>query len=373
MLCGNLDDNDGGPKRVVTAYVKCLKGNNVCVKTYDSRFREYELESGTFIRKESGLLLVRILKLLMLILRTRDLTVHLHGVWGLYCLLFSVIKINKQLTTVVSPHGALQCWALSQKWLRKNIANYIYVKRLMVSSDCILCASEKEKSELLMSYPRANVFVLGHPIVVPKCSAPLSCKTLLETMVDNKANGYRIFLCVGRIEAVKGLDVLINAFAKMKKTTRCKLVIVGPDNSGYLEKLRKLTDRLSINNMVIFHEAVDHKELYHIYGAADIFVLNSKMENFGLVIGEAMLCKTPVLTNDNIPWTEIADLGAGWITNSSENSLFNKLIVINKLSDMELNQMGEKGYNYVVDNFAPKVINEKYLRLITQRVEHKEK
>ena len=109
----------------------------------------------------------------------------------------------------------------------------------------------------------------------------------------------RTILYVGRIEPLKGLDILLRAVALLSEGPGANLLIVGgsPERDAELERLNTLADDLDISDIVTFTGSVDQEQLPNFYNAADVFVLPSWYESFGLAALEAMSCGTPVVVS----------------------------------------------------------------------------
>jgi len=110
----------------------------------------------------------------------------------------------------------------------------------------------------------------------------------------------RILLFVGRIEPLKGVDILLGAAAQLEATSDCFVIVVGCESSakdGEMAHLRSLASQLGIAERVSFLGAVDHERLPLFYSAADVCVVPSFYESFGLVALEAMACGTPVVAS----------------------------------------------------------------------------
>jgi D-inositol-3-phosphate glycosyltransferase len=115
-------------------------------------------------------------------------------------------------------------------------------------------------------------------------------------------------LFVGRITKAKGLGILIKALARVKRKFKeeMKLVVVGGDSSGLMHSdeesnekkhLKRLINKLDLNEDVIFLGPVDRERLPFYYSVADVCVVPSLYESFGLVAVEAMACGTPVIAS----------------------------------------------------------------------------
>ena len=104
-----------------------------------------------------------------------------------------------------------------------------------------------------------------------------------------------MLLFVGRLDPFKGPDLLLRAAAMMEEDTQ--IVIVGGKLTGdkELQDLRKLATRLKIGRRVQFLGARPQQELPAIYSAADVTVIPSYHESFGLAAVESLACGTPVV------------------------------------------------------------------------------
>ena len=109
----------------------------------------------------------------------------------------------------------------------------------------------------------------------------------------------RVVLSVGRIEPLKGLDILLRAVAMLGNRAGMRLIIVGGKLGcdRELERLKSIAAGLGLQDMVTFAGAVEQSKLPIFYSAADVFVLPSYYESFGLSALEAMACGVPVIAS----------------------------------------------------------------------------
>jgi len=132
----------------------------------------------------------------------------------------------------------------------------------------------------------------------------------------------KIILSVGRIHAIKGLDLLISAFADLEKSMEnIKLVIVGPDE-GLLAELIQLSESLGVRGKVIFTGPLYGEQKMQAYTDADIFVLSSKSENFGNVVIEAVACGIPSIVTKVCGVAELVSPDIGYVINYDKNELY---------------------------------------------------
>ena len=125
--------------------------------------------------------------------------------------------------------------------------------------------------------------------------------------------GKKLMLFMGRIHPKKGCDLLLDAFAKtLADDPQWCLVIAGPDQVGWQAKLRQRGERLGIASRVTWMGMVRGAMKWGALRAAEVFVLPSHQENFGIVVAEALAAGTPVLISNKVNiWREIQADGAG--------------------------------------------------------------
>jgi len=112
------------------------------------------------------------------------------------------------------------------------------------------------------------------------------------------AEDEKVVLYLGRIHRIKGLDILLEAFARLRRTSnRIRLVIAGPDN-GYLGNVKSLVRSLQLGDRVILTGPLYEQDKFSAYVDADLYVLPSSYEVFGNTILEAVACGTPVIVTN---------------------------------------------------------------------------
>ncbi len=166
------------------------------------------------------------------------------------------------------------------------------------NADRIVVASKHEQ-HLLTSLYGADPERMR---VVP-CGVDLELFSPTDKRAARKRLGLRdaerVILFVGRIEPLKGIDILIAAAAQLHDDENFVVLIVGGDAraDAQIEELRRQAARLGIDHHISFVGAVEHTELPLYYNAADVCVVPSYYESFGLVAVESMACGTPVVAS----------------------------------------------------------------------------
>ena len=112
-------------------------------------------------------------------------------------------------------------------------------------------------------------------------------------------NGEKVLLFVGRMEELKGLDLLVHTAAQMESDNGMRVLVVGGDDGkqGEGERIRRLARDLEVEGIFDFVGRVDQAELPLYYSAADVCVVPSFYESFGLAALESMACGTPVVAS----------------------------------------------------------------------------
>lgn len=110
-------------------------------------------------------------------------------------------------------------------------------------------------------------------------------------------NGEKILLYVGRVEPIKGLDLLVETAAQMDSAEGVRMMVVGADVNGdrEMDRVKQLAKERDMEDKIDFVGQVDHDDLALYYNAADVCVVPSYYESFGLVALESMACGTPVV------------------------------------------------------------------------------
>ena len=137
-------------------------------------------------------------------------------------------------------------------------------------------------------------------VVLIPCGVDLDTFRPLDREKARKEIGLdddKSLLFVGRIEPLKGLELLIRATAELGGGAKVRLLVVGGvlDGDPELDRMRRLAGELGIEGSVDFVGRVDHEELPLYYNAADVCVVPSFYESFGLAALESMACGTPVV------------------------------------------------------------------------------
>ena len=128
--------------------------------------------------------------------------------------------------------------------------------------------------------------------------------------------GKSLILHLGRLHQKKGLELLVEAFSRIAgRRDDAHLVLAGSGDRDYVMRIAGMLRELGISDRATITGQLDDDEKLAVLRDADVFVLPSYGENFGISVVEAMACGLPVLISDKVGiWREIADAEAGIVT-----------------------------------------------------------
>ncbi|MFC1845916.1 glycosyltransferase [Chloroflexota bacterium] len=226
-------------------------------------------------------------------------------------------------------------------------------REVINSCEQIIAATATEKKDLIYYYHARQQNITVLPCGVnPDIFKPIDKETAIKEL---GLSDQSTILYVGRIEQLKGLGQLLKAMNYIKDSISPRLLIVGGDEfgNGETQALYNLADELQIKDKVLFQGSVPHETLPLYYSAADICVIPSYYESFGMVALESLACGTPVLATDvgdmkNI----IRSDAAGYIIDSnSPDRLAEKLSELlsngkKQLEDAEIRRSLISDYNW---------------------------
>ncbi len=238
------------------------------------------------------------------------------------CNLENYRKLNNLQYDVVFSHYWLSCWVgkYIQLWwqvphvgmfhtlgaIKNNIGIGEEEPELRIVTETeamrdlhrVITSTEKEKEEIVRLYGTEP----GKIGVVP-CGVNMDLfKPGEKTAARQKLNlsDEKTLLFVGRIDPLKGIEQLIEALTYLEYGGRVKLVVIGGDEDSQdaIIRLQSMTKQLGLKDKVSFLGIVQHRDLPAYYRAADICVVPSHYESFGLVALESLACGTPVIATD---------------------------------------------------------------------------
>ena len=171
-------------------------------------------------------------------------------------------------------------------------------KEIVATADCIVTSTRDEKNNLIHLYGSQPQKVRVIPAGVDLDLFHPANREAARRKLDLEEYR-RVLLFAGRLQPFKGLDLLLRAMTHLPNHGTTQLLVVG-GNAGKtdeLVKMNSLVGELGISSMVTFVGAVEHEKMPTFYNAADICIVPSYHESFGLVAVEALASGTPVVAS----------------------------------------------------------------------------
>jgi glycosyltransferase involved in cell wall biosynthesis len=246
--------------------------------------------------------------------------VIIHGLWQFHS--YAAAKACKlhNVPFLVFTHGMLDPWFNKNNYLKtfkKKVYWWLFERYAINNSNAVLFTSEEEKTLARESFspysPSEKVVAYGSPLPDVNLELARDAFLLMNTELKNK----KFALYLSRIHEKKGIDLLIDALGKIKNLPNdFVLAIAGPDSKGLKAKLAAQIKKQGLSDRVVWLGMLSGDVKWGAYHAADVFVLPSHQENFGIVVAEALSTATPVLITNKVNiWREINEAGAGLVEN----------------------------------------------------------
>jgi glycosyltransferase involved in cell wall biosynthesis len=155
-----------------------------------------------------------------------------------------------------------------------------------------------------------------------------------------------VVLYLGRIHKIKGLDLLLAAFASLvEELKNIRLIIAGPD-AGFLTNLESQARALGIEDRVVVTGPLYNREKLEAFVDADVYVLPSSYDMFPNTVLEAAACGTPVIVTQNCGIRDYVEKFGGLVVGRSVDEL--KLAILRLLNDHNLrSNLAEEGKKFV--------------------------
>ena len=278
--------------------------------------------------------------------------VHIHALFSYAAVPASVAARKHGIPYIVSPLGTLNRFGMERRRPRlKRLSYGLIERRILAGAACVHYTSEAERREA------AALGAHGRPVVIPhgiqlQAFQKLAPRGWIRGRAPHLA-GRTIILFLSRIDRKKGLDLLLPAFARLRtQQPEIALVIAGDGEADFIGKLKAEATRLGIDADLYWAGFLDGDEKLAALADADLFVLPSYSENFGLSVVEAMASRLPVVISDEVAiHHEVARGQAGLVTSCQVPSLTAALASL--VADAGLRErLGQAGRRLVESRFS---------------------
>lgn len=268
--------------------------------------------------------------------------VHIHGIWSPFVAAFALTAIRHRIPYIISPHGMLEPWSLTNRSMRKTLALRSYQGHVLRRAAALHATSEMEAGNLRrINGGDVPIIVIPNPVAEPTDAG--DCR-------ERPAGEKRVLLFLSRLHEKKGLDILLRAWDETRPAA-WRLLIVGSGEEEYVASLKRYCADHQVPD-VEFQSHVDGERREEVFRSASAFILPSYSENFGNVVAEALIRGLPIITTTGTPWSSIVEQGCGWFIPPTFDELKVVLVKATSTDAHALKQMGERGRAYANANFT---------------------
>lgn len=322
-----------------------LPGSSVRVLYAESQFAPLRIshEFATYLRRA---------------ISTFDI-VHVHGLYRFPPSYAAYQARRQSIPYIIRPHGSLDPYLYDKSsrsvWLKRLYERWIDLPNLN-GATAIHYTAEQERERASFLHLRAQSFVVPNGVDWDRFRT-LPARGALRRRLQLHDAPMVLFL--GRLHFKKGLDLLIPAF----RTVRCRvpdaeLVIAGPENDDYGLRVRDWVRQSGLSGHVHFVGPLHGHDVVQAYVDADVFVLPSYAENFGIAVAEAMASALPVVISDQVNiHAEVSEANAGIVIRCESVDVSQALTVLLNDSDRR-RSMGQAGRELVQARYVwPAIVN----------------
>lgn len=267
---------------------------------------------------------------------------HIQGIW-LYSGYSTARYARRQgRPYLITLHGTLYPEALEHSSLIKKTGLFLYQRRQLQEAACIHATCREE-----MMYYRA----LGFTNPVALLPYPMECDDKAEPLYprDIKRIGY-----LGRVHPRKRVERLIEIWSRLNEPG--ELLIMGEGDPGYMSFLKKAVKRLNLKK-VRFEGFVTGEKKNRLLASLTCLVVPSDFENCGIITPEALLQEIPVIASTGSPWQDLETHRCGRWVNNDVDTLTEAVREVLSLDEEELQAMGKRGRQLVLDKYSVDVVS----------------
>lgn len=273
--------------------------------------------------------------------------VHINGIWSPQNWAFQYVAQKLGIKVILSPHGMLEPWIMAHHPLKKKIALLLYQKKAIQKAVYLHATAQMEAK---------NIQALG--FTKPICIIPNGIN-LKDVKAIKNNYGTRKMVFLSRIHPKKGVELLLEAW-RNTDTNGWVLEIAGNGNENYVMNLNQSAQDLQ---NVHFVGAKYGEAKWNFLRSADVLILPTHSENFGIVVVEALAVGVPVITTRETPWEDLEIYQCGWWINLSISNLEKTIAKVTHTPPDILKMMGNHGRSLVSEKYEIKAVINKIIDL----------
>jgi len=288
--------------------------------------------------------------------------IHIHGLFSFAATAGAFWAVRRGVPYLVRPLGVLNTWGIrNRRPFLKRLSLLLIERRVLAKAAAAHFTSEQERCEAELVAHCTRSVVIPNPVATLGVDQKPRAEALLSKYPE--LAGRRVVLFLSRVDPIKGLDLLLDGFAKVRVARPdATLVVAGNGNESFVARLREQAQRLGVQRDVIWAGFLEGGEKREVFAAADVFVLPSYSENFGIAVVEAMASGLPVIVSDQVGiHHEVAHAKAGLVVRCDADEVSGA--VVQMLSDCEARSQIAQNAVFLAKKFSPEVVSEKLIEV----------
>lgn len=286
---------------------------------------------------------------------------HANGMWQYIVHETCKCARSKLKPYVLTPHGMLYPEAMRRSYWKKWPLLKLWFNNDILRATCIHATCETEMIHLRELGYRGSIALIGNPVPVnAEITKIFEDRANNNSLMQNAQTRKLGFL--GRLHPRKNCEALLKAVA-LRPDANISVSILGSGDKNYARYLVDMSQYLGITNKVEFCGFVSGRTKYDKLAELSALFVPSDMENFGMIVPEALLVGTPVMASQGTPWKSLNEHHCGWWTENSSESIASVIDKICATSPQELFEMGRRGREMVLENFEANKVAKKMLNM----------
>jgi glycosyltransferase involved in cell wall biosynthesis len=288
--------------------------------------------------------------------------VHIHSLFSYPAVIAGFFANRCGVPYVVRPLGVLNRWGMRyrRRWLKK-VSYSLIERQILNGAAAVHYTSEYERREAGDLGSRDRAVIIPNPVNAPVYSRVAGRQFLA---LYPQVAGRLVILFLSRLDRKKGVDLLLAAFAKVHaKHPETILVIAGAGDRRFTAELHDQAAHLGIREHIVWTGFLNAEQKSSAFAAADLYVLPSRSENFGVAAVEAMAAGLAVVVTDQVGIHEtIAGATAGLVTRCNADSLTSAIIHLLRHPALRA-RMGSNGKRLRENLYSTEAVSEQLLDL----------
>ena len=277
--------------------------------------------------------------------------IHIHAWWNLVSIFACLVALMRNVPVLVSPRGTLSQYSFQNKNIGVKWAIHNLLGKHLLNRCHLHVTSEMENDAIRRLIQPKSITVLPNFVKLPE-------------KINFQEQGHSSILRLiffSRIEEKKGLDILVNALAKV--SVPFKLTVAGDGNENYIEHLKAIAVRNAIEDKINWAGFYNENK-FDLLKEHDLFILPSYDENFGNTVIESLSVGTPVLISEHVGLAGyVTENELGWVCQTTPVSISNSINEIAAEHQHDLQRIRKDAPGIIYNDFNEDNLVKKYISM----------